>query len=650
MVRPPNDGVHLEAPQAQTGSSSEGVRSATSGDTPCAASPAEKSIPGPTSIDDTKEAELASEQPVSAARSAGATTSGSKAVNEDSEDMRGLTDGRFSIRAEAVVDTKDLRELTGNRHRPDPEHERHLRERGDADTLATHLLGRDDTQSAPNPQRNAFEAGVPGVLLRPDQPSGTSGNRLTTHPETVNDETRPPELAHWAPVQDPEEDPGVTIGAPGHHIFPVTPGGNSEAGEVTVLAKSSALEALGQVQLQSPAAAAPPATAPEELRGELNRQFDDSGLDGHHSARLLPRPDNGEATLSTNEGSLGNSMASKTGSHASGHGDGRVLADPEQHGNSAKNVKNVVMSGGNGLLAPPSNGNDNGINSGDGDCNGNDPDHLHRSHLGHDNAPHGRRGHGSASVSTDAKMGQSALPPAEGLQEPARSTIPALHTGPGPKAVTTSRGSTSTSSSPSTVGVQATMAPTTAPQAVRHQRDFTIQSTSTGQTHCNELQDATAGNHGEFGEPEAITSLAKPLSPPEPTSEAARKGISALRASISDAHVEQCTGQSATPNLETPPTSPTVSGDPLAPTPVAVKSTEHDQAILTIDLTSPEGPNDGHHGALAKNTIPPVHDEGDHSPTPSTPAHQTLQPSSASPAGKDDTVWGPEAQVVVAVN
>ena len=82
----------------------------------------------------------------------------------------------------------------------------------------------------------------------------------------------------------------------------------------------------------------------------------------------------------------------------------------------------------------------------------------------------------------------------------------------------------------------------------------------------------------------------------------------------------------------------------MAPTPAAVKSTEHDQAILTIDLTSPEGLNDGHHGALAKNTIPPVHDEGDHSPTPSTPAHQTLQPSPASPAGKGDTVSGPEAQ------
>ena len=75
MVRPSDDGVHIEAPTAQTGSSSVGVPSATSGNTPYAASPTENSIPGPTSIDDTKEAELASEQPVSAARSAGATTS-----------------------------------------------------------------------------------------------------------------------------------------------------------------------------------------------------------------------------------------------------------------------------------------------------------------------------------------------------------------------------------------------------------------------------------------------------------------------------------------------------------------------------------------------------------------------------------------------
>ena len=56
MARPSNDGVHLETPLAQTGSSSEGVRSATSGNTPCATSPAEISIPGPNSIDVTKEA------------------------------------------------------------------------------------------------------------------------------------------------------------------------------------------------------------------------------------------------------------------------------------------------------------------------------------------------------------------------------------------------------------------------------------------------------------------------------------------------------------------------------------------------------------------------------------------------------------------
>ena len=175
MIRSPHDGAHLEAPQAQSGSSAR-VLSATSGNTPRETAPTGVAIPGPSLIVTTTEGDLAANQPNPAARSAGATTSGSEAVNEDSENMPDLTDGRFSIRAEAVVDTKDLRELTGNRHRQDPEHEQHLRERGDADTLATHLLGRDDTQSAPNPQRNAFEAGVPGVLLRPDQPSGASSN------------------------------------------------------------------------------------------------------------------------------------------------------------------------------------------------------------------------------------------------------------------------------------------------------------------------------------------------------------------------------------------------------------------------------------------------------------------------------------------
>ena len=108
------------------------------------------------------------EQPDLAVRSAGATTSGSKAVNEDSEDMPILTDGRFSIRAEAVVETKDLRELTGNRHRQDPEHVRYLREHGDADTLASDLLGRDGTQPAPNPRRRlrpSYKAHCTTLLL-----------------------------------------------------------------------------------------------------------------------------------------------------------------------------------------------------------------------------------------------------------------------------------------------------------------------------------------------------------------------------------------------------------------------------------------------------------------------------------------------------
>ena len=249
MIRSPNDGVHLETPQAQTGSSSEGVRSATSGNTPCAASPAEKSIPGPTSIDDTKEAELASEQPVSAARSAGATTSGSKAVNEDSEDMRGLTDGRFSIRAEAVVETEDLRELTGNRHRQDPKHEQHHRDCGGADTQATHLLRRDGTQPAPNSRRNVSEGGVPGVLPRPDQPGSTSSSLLTIHPERNSDGKRHPKPANWAPAEEPEEVPDATTGAPGHRVVPTTPCGDSEAQEVTVLARKALSKASGQFKV-----------------------------------------------------------------------------------------------------------------------------------------------------------------------------------------------------------------------------------------------------------------------------------------------------------------------------------------------------------------------------------------------------------------
>ena len=126
MVRPPDDGVQLETPQAQSGSSSVGVPPATGGSTSCETPPENVPIPGPPLIDITTEAGLATDQPNQAARSAGATTSGSKAVDEDSENMPHLTDG--SIQAEAVVDTKGPRELTGNHHRQDAEHVLHLRE------------------------------------------------------------------------------------------------------------------------------------------------------------------------------------------------------------------------------------------------------------------------------------------------------------------------------------------------------------------------------------------------------------------------------------------------------------------------------------------------------------------------------------------
>ena len=130
MIRSPDDGVQLETHQAQSGSSSVGVPPATGGSTSCETPPENVPIPGPHLIDITTEAGLATDQPNHAARSAGATTSGSKAVDEDSVNMPNLTDGRFSIRAEAVVDTKDLRELTGNRHRQDAEHVPRLREYG----------------------------------------------------------------------------------------------------------------------------------------------------------------------------------------------------------------------------------------------------------------------------------------------------------------------------------------------------------------------------------------------------------------------------------------------------------------------------------------------------------------------------------------
>ena len=90
------------------------------------------------------------------------------------------------------METKNLRELTGNRDRQDPEHVQHHRDCGGADTQATHLLRRDGTQQAPNPRRNVSEDGVPGVLPRPDQPGGTSSSLLTIHPERKTDEKRHP--------------------------------------------------------------------------------------------------------------------------------------------------------------------------------------------------------------------------------------------------------------------------------------------------------------------------------------------------------------------------------------------------------------------------------------------------------------------------
>ena len=83
MIRSPHDGAHLVAPQAQSGSSAR-VLSATSGNTPRETTPTEVAIPGPSLIVTTMEGDLAANQPNPAARSAGATTSGSEAVNEDS--------------------------------------------------------------------------------------------------------------------------------------------------------------------------------------------------------------------------------------------------------------------------------------------------------------------------------------------------------------------------------------------------------------------------------------------------------------------------------------------------------------------------------------------------------------------------------------
>ena len=63
-----------------------------------------------------------------------------------------------------------------------------------------------------------------------------------------------------------------------------------------------------------------------------------------------------------------------------------------------------------------------------------------------------------------------------------------------------------------------------------------------------------------------------------------------------------------------------------------------------IDLTSPGGPNDGHHGALAENAILPVPGKGDYDSPPPNPPPPTLEPSSACPEGMGDIAWASEAQ------
>ena len=61
----------------------------------------------------------------------------------------------------------------------------------------------------------------------------------------------------------------------------------------------------------------------------------------------------------------------------------------------------------------------------------------------------------------------------------------------------------------------------------------------------------------------------------------------------------------------------------MAPTPAAATATDHDQAIVTIDLTRYRGPNDGHHSALADVVILPMPGKGDYG---SKIAYYTTEP------------------------
>ena len=71
--------------------------------------------------------------------------------------------------------------------------------------------------------------GGPGVLPGPDQPSGTSSNRLRPYPEMKINKKRVKELAHWAPVSGPQEPGDVTMDAPAHQVIATTFGGETRA-------------------------------------------------------------------------------------------------------------------------------------------------------------------------------------------------------------------------------------------------------------------------------------------------------------------------------------------------------------------------------------------------------------------------------------
>lgn len=206
-------------------------------------------------------------------------------------------DRRLSIRAEALVNTKSPRELTGIRHQQDPGHELHHRDSDGAHTPATHLLGRDGTQPAPTPRRNVSEAGVSDVLLRPDQPNCTPSNRLTSHPEMELKEDHHQKLADWAPANGPQEHPDVTTNVPAPQVPAATLGGKPETQESNGLGNTSTSKALGKVEFEFPAAAAPPAATDEHFQGHLSGLSDGSGLDGHHSVPLQTGLDDGEVTV-----------------------------------------------------------------------------------------------------------------------------------------------------------------------------------------------------------------------------------------------------------------------------------------------------------------------------------------------------------------